>query len=202
MATATARLFVLTALLPLACGSPPEEEPRAVRPVETAPEVLAEASPEVSSEVSPEVSSEPPVAPAPAPEPQRVAEPAPVAVEPPPAALPWDGAAPVESNAGSYVVQYRTDPETIPWGEPFELEVWVLSTDGTPRALSDVELTVDAAMPEHGHGMNRVPEVERTESGRFEVDGMLLHMPGRWELYFDVGEGALTERAQIEVELE
>ena len=31
---------------------------------------------------------------------------------------------------------------------------------------------------------------------------MLLHMPGRWELYFDVGEGALTERAQIEVELE
>jgi hypothetical protein len=49
--------------------------------------------------------------------------------------------------------------------------------------------------------MNRVPEVTRAGDG-FLVGGMLFHMPGRWELYLDVTEGALTERAQLEVLLD
>jgi hypothetical protein len=57
-------------------------------------------------------------------------------------------------------------------------------------------------MPEHGHGMNRVPKIEAKEGGRFRAEGLLFHMPGRWELYFDVTRGALTERAQTDVHLE
>ena len=98
--------------------------------------------------------------------------------------------------AGGYALRYRTDPDPIPWGEPFELEVWLL--DAGPGAA----LAVDAAMPEHGHGMNRVAEVEALGDGRFRAAGLLFHMPGRWELYLDVTEGAVTERAQVEVVLE
>ena len=57
-------------------------------------------------------------------------------------------------------------------------------------------------MPEHGHGMNRVPRIEAKGGGRFRAEGLLFHMPGKWELYFDVTRGALTERAQADVHLE
>jgi len=115
---------------------------------------------------------------------------------------PWAGTEALASNAGSYVIQYRPGPADIPWGEPFGMRVWVLENRFRPAPAEHVALSVDAAMPEHGHGMNRVPLVTRNADGSFEVDGLLLHMPGRWELYFDVTRGALTERAQTEVELE
>ena len=57
-------------------------------------------------------------------------------------------------------------------------------------------------MPQHGHGMNRVPEVRALAGGRFRVEGLFFHMPGRWELYFDVTQGARTERAQVAIDLE
>jgi hypothetical protein len=49
------------------------------------------------------------------------------------------------------------------------------------------ELTgVDADMPAHGHGINTTPEFELLENGRYRIDGMKLHMPGAWEIYFDL----------------
>lgn len=108
------------------------------------------------------------------------------------------------SNAGTYRVHYRTKAGAIERGTPFGLEVWVVDPEtGRPRA--DVTLSVDAAMPEHEHGMNREPRVTpagRSGTGAFEVEGMLFHMLGRWELYLDVTHGAITERTQFEVRLE
>ena len=63
-------------------------------------------------------------------------------------------------------------------------------------------LRPDAAMPQHGHGMNVAPTVKRTGDGEFRVDGMLFHMPGYWELYFDLGSADSLERAQGSVTLE
>jgi hypothetical protein len=124
----------------------------------------------------------------------------PAAVPDEPAAPAWEGASELASNAGHYLVRYRTAPDPIPWGDPFALDVWVFGPDGSP--VEGVVLSVDAAMPEHGHGMNRVTKVTPAEHGGFDVAGMLFHMPGHWELYFDVTRGALTERAQIDVELD
>ena len=39
-------------------------------------------------------------------------------------------------------------------------------------------------------------------NGRFEVSGLRLHMPGRWEIYFDIGRGAIIERAQVDIDLD
>jgi len=111
------------------------------------------------------------------------------------------------SNDGSYRVHYRPVAGPIERGEPFALEVWVLDPS-SERPLADVALDVDAAMPEHEHGMNREPRVTpdcnagQIGTGAFEVEGMLFHMLGRWELYLDVTRGAITERAQFEVLLE
>ena len=65
----------------------------------------------------------------------------------------------------------------------------------------EIEVTIDAAMPHHGHGMNVRPAVERSAKGHLSADGMLLHMPGYWEIYFDIRDGHITERAQAELTL-
>jgi hypothetical protein len=68
--------------------------------------------------------------------------------------------------------------------------------------LAEVALAIDADMPEHLHGINRVPRIERRADGTFRVENVYLHMPGWWELFFDVREGPWTERAQMRVDVE
>ena len=108
----------------------------------------------------------------------------------------------VESNARSYYVSYEPRPDPIPLNEPFTLEVQVLDGRQKKAAVADIRLEVSASMPEHRHGMNRRPTVLSQGAGRFTVSGMLFHMPGRWQLYFDVTRGAITERAQLTIDLE
>ncbi len=48
---------------------------------------------------------------------------------------------------------------------------------------------VDATMPEHQHGMNYRPSIKRVgdaKDGRWTAEGLMFHMPGRWELRLDV----------------
>lgn len=105
----------------------------------------------------------------------------------------------LESNDGAYLVIYRTRPAVIPVYEPFDIAVQVFDARRGHVALLDVQLAADAAMPEHRHGMNVVPQVLKNSDGTFTVTGMVFHMPGRWELYFDVTRNGVTERAQAEV---
>jgi hypothetical protein len=104
----------------------------------------------------------------------------------------------VASRAEQYLVYWRTPAGAVPRNEDFELEVWVLR-DGAPAR--DAELAVSAWMPDHGHGMLRLPRTERRGDGSFHVQGMLLHMRGLWQLRFDVVESALAETAECALEL-
>ncbi len=115
-------------------------------------------------------------------------------------ARPFVGPGAFCSNGGSWMLELTPGPASMPDNESFRFEVRVAdATSGA--AAADVALAVDAAMPEHGHGMNRVPRVSRLGDGHFLVEGMYFHMTGRWELYVDIRRGALTERAQCRVEL-
>jgi len=105
----------------------------------------------------------------------------------------------IESRFATYRVAFQPRPSRIPVNEYFTMSVAVHDAQG---AGVDVELAVDADMPEHGHGLVARPRVRRTESGRFEVEGLLLHMPGLWELYFDVTREGATERAVAAVQVE
>ena len=71
-----------------------------------------------------------------------------------------------------------------------------------PRRPATPRVRVDGGMPAHRHGMNTDPVVTPLGGGRYEVKGLLLHMLGHWELYFDLTDAGVTERAQLDVVLE
>ena len=50
----------------------------------------------------------------------------------------------------------------------------------------------DAQMPEHGHGMFVKPKIKGSASNKYEIDGVKLHMRGRWELVFKWKNGSKT----------
>ena len=115
---------------------------------------------------------------------------------------PWHAARAAVTNDGAFLVFWKPTPDPIEERKTFALEAWVTRRE-TPNELAPgTELLLDAAMPEHGHGMNVVPRTTREGDGRFRIEGTRLHMPGRWELYFDVRAGRRTERAQVTLVLD
>lgn len=96
-----------------------------------------------------------------------------------------------------YALDWRATPP-IRVGEFFTLEVGLCARDGQPRPAT---LRVNATMPEHKHGMNYRPSVTPKGSERFEATGLMLHMPGRWELTFEVNTGAEAEVLRAEIVL-
>jgi hypothetical protein len=97
-----------------------------------------------------------------------------------------------------YVLAWRAVPP-IHVSEFFTLEVALCSRDGQPRVAT---LRVDAQMPEHQHGTNYRASVRPQGPDRFVVEGLLLHMPGRWEFSFDVNAGADRESLRTSVQVE
>ena len=103
------------------------------------------------------------------------------------------------STDGRYEIEAQAvEVDTLPVSEPFDMVVRFLGKK-KPDTLT---LRFDAAMPHHGHGMNVVPVTTKQADGSFLVEGIVLHMGGRWELYFDIDEGGLTERVQHVVMIE
>jgi len=93
-------------------------------------------------------------------------------------------------ESAQYRLAWRSDPAPVPVGRLFALEVAVC-----PRGAGGAAtLAVDARMPGHGHGMNYKPSVKPAGDGRYRVEGMMFHMPGQWELAFELREGGRTER--------
>lgn len=125
--------------------------------------------------------------------------PEPAAPEPPAPPEPTDeGWTRRTSRAGTYEVCWRPRTGAIARNEDFTLEVWVLH-DGKP--VRDAKLAVNAWMPDHGHGMLRAPRTVAHGDGSFEIEGMLLHMRGHWQLFFEVLEGTLSETTECDLDL-
>jgi hypothetical protein len=120
-----------------------------------------------------------------------------------PVVPPWspDEGRGVLSNAGSYWVSTLGPPE-YPQNEEFDLVVRVLDGPTRTRLVRGAEIHVDARMPAHGHGMTHDATLEAQPDGSWIARGLLFHMVGHWELYVDVRRGAITERAQFDIELE
>lgn len=117
-----------------------------------------------------------------------------------PASPPWQYA--IISSDGSYLVEFRTRPSAIPMNDVFAMDVRVSRIASNEAMPAQYDLSVDADMPEHLHGMNTQPKVTRNDDGTFTARGMQLHMSGYWELYFDISAGGMSERAQLGVTLE
>jgi hypothetical protein len=99
-------------------------------------------------------------------------------------------------SANDVVLLFRTVPAPIEVGRHFVVEAIVCATPAIQG------LRVDAQMPEHRHGMNYRPTVAATGAGRYRAEGMLFHMPGRWQLLFDVERDGRTERLATDIVLQ
>jgi hypothetical protein len=97
----------------------------------------------------------------------------------------------------SFVVDWRVEPAPLRLSEFFAVVVSACARAGQP--VSSVK--VDATMPAHRHGMNYAPTVTSEAGGRFRASGLLLHMPGRWEITFDLAGDSARETVRSIVEL-
>jgi hypothetical protein len=95
------------------------------------------------------------------------------------------------------VILYRTRPD-IAVGRHFAVEAVICAEP--PGAVTAVR--VDAQMPEHRHGMNYRPTVSARGTGLYVAEGLLFHMPGRWQLLFEVERADRRERLEAEIRLE
>ena len=94
----------------------------------------------------------------------------------------FKGALTVES--ARYTLAWRTQPAAIPVGRHFAIDFVVCPKAGVPMPKS---LRIDAQMPEHRHGMNYKAGLKAEGGGRYRAEGLMFHMPGRWELLFELG---------------
>lgn len=101
-------------------------------------------------------------------------------------------ALPEQLKDGGTAVAYKTKPAKIEVGKPFSIEV-VACVDGEKR-MAPSRIRVDAGMPMHGHGMNYKPSERKIGPGHSSFDGMVFHMPGHWQITFDVFEGDKRQR--------
>ena len=94
-------------------------------------------------------------------------------------------------ESARYSLGYRAVPGKPAVGKHFSLEIAVCPKPGTAAPES---VRVDAHMPEHRHGMNYKAQVVAASGGRYQADGLMFHMPGRWEFIFDVRSSGRTDR--------
>lgn len=111
------------------------------------------------------------------------------------AALACDGSRPTIVPVVKDAAVIAIELEEIRLSNPFSLIVEVCE----PVLVR--ELTIDATMPAHKHGMNYTPNVVATGDRIFQVDGMLFHMPGLWELQIklDFSERVVTYTYPVEL---
>jgi cytochrome c peroxidase len=88
-----------------------------------------------------------------------------------------------------YVVAFKTEPIAV--ANHFAMEIAACAKPGHPVPES---LKVDAHMPEHRHGMNYAPELKPLGAGRWRVEGLMFHMPGKWEFVFEVRAAGRSDR--------
>jgi len=93
-------------------------------------------------------------------------------------------------ESAKHVLAFKASPEV---GKFFSVDVGACAKSGPPPRT----LQVDAHMPEHRHGMNYKPEVKRLAPGRWRAEGLMFHMPGKWEFIFVVDGERITNQISL-----
>ena len=102
-------------------------------------------------------------------------------------------------ESARFAVAFRTRPERVAVGRHFDVEFAICARDG--RGMPE-GIRLDAQMPEHRHGMNYRPAIRAEAPGRYRAEGLMFHMPGRWEYLFELRSAGVTDRLARSVVLE
>lgn len=84
----------------------------------------------------------------------------------------------------------------IPLNQVVKLRVDIEALDRQP--INDLQLVkFDALMPAHRHGMVTKAHISEVGSHQYLIEGVKLHMPGVWSLFFDMK--TKSEAAQVAI---
>lgn len=89
----------------------------------------------------------------------------------------------LQAEAAGWQLAFAPRPVPLAVGRPFALDIVVCPPAGQPLPAA---LNVDAEMPAHRHGMNYRASVQTLGGGRWQAEGLMFHMPGRWRVLFDL----------------
>jgi len=103
------------------------------------------------------------------------------------------------SNDRNYRVVITPSCGRIDANSPFDLRVSLRAISDIRDTLIADSISFDAEMPQHYHGMNSEPHITRASDDSWDVNGIVLHMKGSWQLYVDISAAGLVERAQYEL---
>jgi len=101
------------------------------------------------------------------------------------------GAGRIRAEGRALAIVFTTHPARIKVGELFSLQATLCPKAGAGAVRA---FKVDANMPEHRHGMNYLPSVLRTGDNAYTANGLMFHMPGRWQFVFEVDTANGRER--------
>lgn len=101
-------------------------------------------------------------------------------------------------ESGRFVVWLATEPRAPGVGREFALALKVCAKGPDPVQA----LRADAWMPAHRHGMNTRASTVDLGAGRYRVDGLLYHMPGRWALRLEIDSADRRDRLALEQDVE
>ena len=75
-----------------------------------------------------------------------------------------------------WTIKIQLDADAAPLNMPFEAKIVICNAaDQFPARI-----VVDATMPAHKHGMNYEPATAKIDSGHYQVENLVFHMPGLW----------------------
>jgi hypothetical protein len=86
----------------------------------------------------------------------------------------------------------------IPVGQHFSVALQVCAQAGKPMPNG---LRIDADMPAHRHGMNYRATVKDLGNGRYQAEGLMFHMPGRWRFLLQLGSGSEAIKLHREIDI-
>ena len=89
----------------------------------------------------------------------------------------------------------RIPPETVLLGQPFDVEF--LTCNDAAASIDNV--TVEATMPAHNHGMNYAPKITSAGANKYKAAGMLFHMPGQWHISLETQGADKTDRFGLDI---
>ncbi len=110
-----------------------------------------------------------------------------------------DYAKSMKSKAGTFTASYTSDPEAIAPNKLMSWKLKVETADGQP--IKDAEITVEGAMPEHGHGLPTQPKVKNNNDGTYLVEGIKFSMLGWWTMTFTINAGGKTDSVTFNLQL-
>jgi len=82
--------------------------------------------------------------------------------------------------------------------DPFAIELVICESGGDKID----RVTIDAVMPLHRHGMNYKPIIQDQGNSRYRAQGLLFHMPGRWQIIATVYRGNRPATFKLDVDLQ